>query len=173
MTSGWLLWISFGLGCALLALTLIDVRTFRLPDLLTLPTLVAGLGITAAFSPESIVGHLFGAAAGYGVFAAIGWLYAALRGRDGLGLGDAKLLAAGGAWLSWQALPYVVLIAATLALLVSTVAHVARAVMPAPDRPRSASSPLSGAARIPFGPYLAAAIWLLWLYGTPNSKTEE
>jgi leader peptidase (prepilin peptidase)/N-methyltransferase len=78
-----------------------------------------------------------------------------LRGREGLGFGDAKLLAAGGAWLSWQSVPSVVLIAAVLALaVVLGIALVRR-------------TRLSAATRVPFGPYLAAAIWLVWLYGPP------
>ena len=153
--SGWLLWATSALGWALLALSIIDLRTYRLPDLLTVPILAAGLGVAAIAEPETIFDHLLGAAAGYAALAGIGWLYRAARGRDGLGCGDAKLLAAGGAWLSWQALPVVVLIAATLALLVTGLSQVAQK--------RSISADML----VPFGPYLAAAIWLVWIYGVP------
>ena len=153
--SGWSLWATCALGCALLALSIIDVRTYRLPDLLTLPVLAGGLSVAAVAQPEALPAHLLGAAAGYAALAGIGWLYRAARGRDGLGRGDAKLLAAGGAWLSWQALPMVVLIAAALALLVTVLSQLARA------------GSLSAEMRVPFGPYLAAAIWLVWIYGAP------
>ena len=153
--SGWLLWASCGLGWALLAAGLIDLRCFRLPDMLVLPLLVCGLGTTALAWPSELPGHLIGAVLGYGGLAATGWVYRVLRGREGLGLGDAKLLAAGGAWLSWQALPSVVLIAAVVALAVVLGAAVAR------------RAPLSPTTRVPFGPYLAGAIWLVWLYGPP------
>ncbi len=153
VASGWLLWVSCALGWTLLALSLIDLRCYRLPDFLTLPTLLAGLAVIAWVSPASLQDHVFGAALGYGALAGIGWLYRILRRREGLGLGDAKLLAAGGAWLSWQALPAIVLTAAALALTVVLAVHLLRRV------------PLSAATRVPFGPYLAAAIWLAWLYG--------
>lgn len=151
--SGWLLWVTCALGWALLALSLIDLRCYRLPDFLTLPVLVAGLAVIAWAWPAALPGHLLGAALGYAALAGIGWLYRALRHRDGLGLGDAKLLAAGGAWLSWQALPGIVLTAALLALVAVLIMRLVRRV------------PLSATMRVPFGPYLAAAIWLAWLYG--------
>ncbi len=151
--SGWQLWTSCGLGWALLALSLIDLRSFSLPDFLTLPILAAGLAVTAWTWPPALPAHLLGAALGYTALAGISWLYRRLRGRDGLGLGDAKLLAAGGAWLSWQSLPDVVLIAAVLALAVAIGASLVRHL------------PLSATTRVPFGPFLAAAIWLVWLYG--------
>jgi leader peptidase (prepilin peptidase)/N-methyltransferase len=149
----WLLWATCVLGWTLLALALIDFRCQRLPDFLTLPLLLAGLAVGAAAWPAALTDHAIGAAAGYTALAAIARLYRRVRGRDGLGLGDAKLLAAGGAWLSWQALPMVVLTAATLALVVEIIGRAAR------------RAPLSAATRVPFGPYLASAIWLAWLYG--------
>jgi leader peptidase (prepilin peptidase)/N-methyltransferase len=74
----------------------------------------------------------------------------------GIGLGDAKLLAAAGAWLSWQALPGVVLIATILAVVFAVATSLWR------------RTPLAAAARVPFGPYLSVAIWLVWLYGPPD-----
>lgn len=153
VVSGWLLWASCALGWALLGLSLIDLRCYRLPDFLTLPILGAGLAATAWAWPAALPDHLIGAALGYGALAGVAWLYRVLRGRDGLGLGDAKLLAAGGAWLSWQALPGVVLSAALLALAAALTLHLVRRVK------------LSAATPVPFGPALAAAIWLAWLYG--------
>lgn len=151
--SGWLLWVTCALGWGLLALSLIDLRCYRLPDFLTLPLLLGGLAVTAWAWPSALPDHLLGVVLGYGALAGIGWLYRRLRGRDGLGLGDAKLLAAAGAWLSWHALPGIVLAAALLALAASVVASLLRRM------------PLAAATRVPFGPFLAAAIWLAWLYG--------
>lgn len=151
--SGWLLWASCALGWALLALSLIDLRCYRLPDCLTLPALLAGLAVTHFAWPAALPAHLLGAVLGYAALAGLGWVYRVLRGRDGIGIGDAKLLAAGGAWLSWQALPGIVLTAAVLALLATLSVRLVR------------RAPLSAMTRVPFGPYLAAAIWLAWLYG--------
>jgi leader peptidase (prepilin peptidase)/N-methyltransferase len=151
--SGWLLWASCGLGWTLLALMLIDLRCYRLPDALTLPLVLAGLAVTAWEWPAALADHAAGTVLGYGAVAGIAWVYRRLRGRDGIGLGDAKLLAAAGAWLSWQSLPWVVLIAAMLALTVAVVGAAVRRM------------PLAAATRVPFGPYLGMAIWLIWLYG--------
>ena len=150
--SGWLLWASCGLGWALLTLTLIDLRCQRLPDFLTLPLLLAGLGVTAGAWPAALPDSVVGAVLGYTALAVVGWLYRRVRGRVGLGLGDAKLLAAGGAWLSWQALPEIVLLAAGLALATAIGLHWLRRL------------PLSAATRVPFGPFLAGAIWIGWMY---------
>jgi leader peptidase (prepilin peptidase)/N-methyltransferase len=92
------------------------------------------------------------AATGFVLLAAAAVLYAKLRGEPGLGLGDAKLLAASGAWLGAQALPSVLLWACGSAIL----GLLLRAW-------RSGS--LSGKSRVPFGPFLAFGTWLVWLYG--------
>jgi len=151
--SGAVLWIGCGLGWTLLVLALIDLRCFRLPDALTLPLLVAGLIVTALVWPADLPDHLLGSVLGYTALAAIGWIYRSMRGRDGLGLGDAKLLAAGGAWVSWKALSSIVTIAAALALTVVLVTWTLRGLPP------------SATTRMPFGAFLAGAIWLIWLYG--------
>ena len=117
-------WIAALLGWWLLALALIDLQTWLLPDALTLPLLVAGLAAAALHQPPGtpLIDALAGAAAGYGLLAGLGYVYRRLRGRDGLGLGDAKLLAAAGAWLGLASLPWVVLAAALLGLLLALVA---------------------------------------------------
>lgn len=152
LVSGWLLWASCLLGWTLLALALTDLRHFLLPDLLTLPLIPAGLAVATLIDPSNLPNHGIGAAAGYLVFALIRSLYARLRGREGLGLGDAKLLAAAGAWLSWPALPSVVLLAG-LGALVATLAR------------RAAGAEVAADERVPLGTWLCAAIWLVWLYG--------
>jgi leader peptidase (prepilin peptidase) / N-methyltransferase len=150
--SGWLLWASLALGWTLLALAAIDIRHYWLPDRLTLPLIPAGLLVAWLVDPAALAGHAIGALAGFLAFAGIAWAYRQLRRRAGLGLGDAKLLAAAGAWLGWPALPGLVVVAAGLALAVALV--------------RAASGERLGAAsRIAFGPYLALALWLFWLYG--------
>jgi len=103
--------ILLGAGWTLGLLGVVDLLVLRLPDVLTLPLGVAGLVFAPGLLGTPLVEHLVGAAAGFGALAGLGWAYARLRGRDGLGLGDAKLLAVAGAWLGWRALPSVVVIA--------------------------------------------------------------
>jgi leader peptidase (prepilin peptidase)/N-methyltransferase len=152
--SGWLLVVTCGLGWVLLTLAVIDWRHFLLPDLLTLPLIPAGLAVAYGIDPGLLAGHAAGALGGFAVFAAIGFGYRKVLQREGMGLGDAKLLAAAGAWLGWQALPGLVVIAACGALAVA----LARAAL---------GVRLGATMRIAFGSYLALAIWLVWLYGPP------
>ena len=92
-------WLDCLLGWTLLALAWIDWKHMVLPDVLTLPLILAGFGATLLDAPEAISEHAAAAVAGYGAFRAIEIGYRRLRGREGLGQGDAKLLAAAGAWL--------------------------------------------------------------------------
>ncbi len=98
-------------GWTLGLLAMVDLLSLRLPDLLTLPLGVAGLVFGPGLVGTPLVEHVIGGAAGYAVLSLVSWAYARVRGRDGMGLGDAKLLAAGGAWLGWTALPNVVVLA--------------------------------------------------------------
>jgi leader peptidase (prepilin peptidase)/N-methyltransferase len=153
---GWPLWAVCGLGWALLALALIDARHFLLPDVLTLPLVLAGLAAALADGPSWPIpprDALIGAATGYVVLLAVGFLYRRLRGREGLGQGDAKLLAAAGAWTGWMGLPSVVLIAALAAL-----GWVATESLIRGRRPRLGQ-------RVAFGVFLALGTWLVVLYG--------
>ncbi|SHE67001.1 leader peptidase (prepilin peptidase) / N-methyltransferase [Loktanella atrilutea] len=134
-----------GLGVTLLVLSVIDIRTFRLPDDLTLPLILSGWLVNLVRSGAWPWDMFVAAAAGYLVFALIGWIHFRLRHMEGLGLGDAKLLAAAGAWVGLHALPVVVLLAALGGL--------GHAVM---------AGPTSGQ-RIPFGPWLAASFFGVWL----------
>jgi leader peptidase (prepilin peptidase)/N-methyltransferase len=140
------------LAAALVALSTIDTLTFELPDVLTLPLAAAGVALHLVAGPAVAAGQAVAALIGYAALAGLSRAYAALRGRAGLGLGDAKLLAAGAAWLGLAALPTVVALAAAAALVTVAVAWL-----------RGGS--LSLDARLPFGPYLALAIWLVWLHG--------
>jgi leader peptidase (prepilin peptidase)/N-methyltransferase len=152
-TAGFDLWASAALGWTLLALALIDARTFLLPDALTLPLLAAGLAVAALEDRAALLDHAIGAAAGFFVLAGIALVYRRWRRRDGMGLGDAKLLAALGAWVSWTGLPSVLLLAAASALAFA----LARAWF--------RGQRLAATDRLPFGPALCFAGWLVWLYG--------
>ncbi len=145
------LWLGCLLGWTLLALGWIDWRTMLLPDLLTLPLLLAGLGAAWLLEPDALADRAAAAVLGYLAFRAIEVGYRKLRGRDGLGQGDAKLLAAAGAWTGLAALPLIVFSAAVAGLCVALVGHL-----------RGAR--IGAATAVPFGPALALALWLVWLY---------
>ena len=145
------LWATCALGWSLLALAWIDWDHLRLPDALTLPLLALGLFATWALDPEAAADHAAAAALAYLAFRGVALAYRLLRGREGLGQGDAKLLAASGAWVGFAGLPSVVLYAALIALATTLLQRLRRRT--AADTP------------IPFGPYLALATWLVRLYG--------
>ena len=132
-----------GLLWTLLALTCIDLDTQLLPDDLTLPLLWAGLIVNLAgiFTPLSSA--VIGAVAGYLVLWSIYWLFKLIRGKEGMGYGDFKLLAALGAWLGWQMLPVIVLLSSAVGAVVGIGLTVFRR--------RDHNVPIA------FGPYLAAA----------------
>ena len=142
------------LGWSLLLLAAIDIEEFLLPDKLTLPLLAVGLllatiqhfGLLHARLP-SLSDAAIGAGIGYGLFWAIAWSYRRLRGRDGLGLGDAKLLAAGLAWLGIGWLPFLILSSALMGIALAVVTGAWRKS----DMP------------IPFGPPLAVTIWCAFI----------
>lgn len=145
------LWASCVLGWTLLALAIIDWRHLVLRDELTLPLIPAGLLAAWLVDEELLADHLLGALAGFLALWLVREAYWRLRGREGLGLGDAKLLAAAGAWLSWSGLPGVLLVAAVLALAWVTLRWLRGARLEAGDA-------------IAFGPHLCAATWIVWLY---------
>lgn len=158
--SGLLVW-TFGSGAAgmatllfawlLIAMTFIDFDTQLLPDDLTYPLLWAGLliNINGTFVP--LQDAVIGAAAGYLVLWAVYWLFKLVTGKEGMGYGDFKLLAALGAWLGWTMLPTIIL----LSSIVGAVVGISLIVFAKRER----SNP------IPFGPYLAAAGMIAMLYG--------
>jgi leader peptidase (prepilin peptidase)/N-methyltransferase len=150
--SGPALWASCIYGWMLLTLAIIDQRHFLLPDVLTLPMILIGLAVAAMTGMDTAIDHALGAAGGFLSFALIAWVYRRLRGRDGLGEGDAKLLAGIGAWVSWTELPRVVFLAALLGLAIALSSAVRGRRLSATDR-------------LPFGTFLAIAGWLVWLYG--------
>jgi leader peptidase (prepilin peptidase)/N-methyltransferase len=145
-------WLDCVLGWWLLALGWIDARYWLLPDLLTLPLILGGLAASVTFDPEQLTGRALGAAFGYVSLLTIAALYRVLRGREGLGRGDAKLLAASGAWVGAVALSQVILLAALAALAGAGCL-------------RLAGIRLGAHSALPFGPFLALATWLIWLFG--------
>jgi leader peptidase (prepilin peptidase)/N-methyltransferase len=143
-------WLGCGLGWTLLALGWIDFDHRRLPDVLTLPLLLAGLAVTQGLMPNALIDHAGAAVLGYLGFRGIALAYRRWRHRDGLGQGDAKLLAAGGAWLGLAALPNVLLIGAGLTLIAALLSTLR-------------GTRISRTSAFAFGPGLAFAIWAVWL----------
>lgn len=146
------LWVDCGLGWTLLTLAWIDCESLLLPDVLTLPLLLAGLVLTLCVTPEALTDHSLAAASGYLSLQAVAFGYRRLRGREGLGGGDIKLVAAAGAWCGLAMLPSVVTGSAIAGLL----AALALALM---------GHTVTSRTRIPFGPCIALAFWLARLHG--------
>lgn len=143
------------LSWMLIALIFIDLDHMLLPDQLTLPLLwlglLASLGITEVNPRDAILG----AAAGYLSLWSVYWAFKLLTGKEGMGYGDFKLLAALGAWVGWQYLPMIILLSSCVGALFGL------AIMLLKKRQQAESESLA----IPFGPYLATAGWLTLLYG--------
>jgi leader peptidase (prepilin peptidase)/N-methyltransferase len=112
-------WIDSGLGWALLCASWIDAETYVLPDCFTLTLILAGLAVTWIQQRNAIYNHAAAAALGYVAFRVVDAIYLTVRKRHGLGIGDAKLLGAAGAWLGVTALPGVVIAASVIAILMS------------------------------------------------------
>lgn len=136
---------------ALIALTVIDLREMILPDDLTAPLVWIGLGMSTlpvfVGMPESI----WGAIAGYLSLWSIYWLFKLATGREGMGYGDFKLMAALGAWFGWAALPLMLLLSSA----VGAVIGIGLIVFKGRDKTQP----------IPFGPYIAGAGWLMLIWG--------
>ncbi|MGM0552866.1 MAG: prepilin peptidase [Pseudomonadota bacterium] len=135
----------------LIAASGIDARTTLLPDQLTLPLVWLGLLVNIPGTFTDLQSAVIGAISGYLVLWLIYHGFRLATGKEGMGYGDFKLLAALGAWLGWQALPLILL----LASLVGAVVGIALILLRGRDR----NIP------IPFGPYLAAAGWLALAWG--------
>lgn len=149
---GWLVWASCLFGWLLLTLAWIDQCHMILPDSLTLPLIPSGLIVAYLAVPERILDHLSGAVLGFAVLFGLDLAYRRLRGRQGLGRGDAKLLSGIGAWVGWQGLASVVLVAAITGLGLA----LSRGV---------GGRRLTLLEKLPFAPHLCIGAWLVWLYG--------
>lgn len=142
------------------AIAVSDARAYLIPDTLNAAALALGLMHAAAVADVPFEGILAALARG-GVlallFLALRLGYRALRGRDGLGLGDVKLAAVAGVWLEVPAIPLAIEIAALSALLAYAIRHGLRR--------RRGRAPSLRHARLPFGLFFAPAIWIGWLLG--------
>ena len=161
---------NFGFGLAalggllltwfLIALTFIDLDHQLLPDSLTLPLLWAGL-LLSLWAPETggtaipvdVRSSIIGAIAGYLSLWSVYHLFRLVTGKEGMGYGDFKLLAALGAWMGWKMLIPIILVAAVVGAFVG--------VLTLKRRGQSTATPIA------FGPFLAAAGWLMLMFGRP------
>jgi len=156
--AGWEALMAITLTLTLVAITMIDADTQLIPDSIVLPLMWLGLAMSL-FHPLAGADTLFiaptdaivGAMAGYLALWSVYWLFKIATGKDGMGYGDFKLLAALGAWLGWQQLPMIIMMSAVVGVAI----NIAMIVGGGRDR----STP------IPFGPYLAGASWITMLWG--------
>jgi leader peptidase (prepilin peptidase)/N-methyltransferase len=165
MLSGYIAW-HFGFSAmalsaliftwALIALAFIDLDTFFLPDDITLPLLWTGLVVNFGGVFADLQSAVIGAVGGYLALWSVFWLFKLATGKEGMGYGDFKLLAAIGAWLGWKMLPLTVLLSSLVGAIIGILLMVfARHGRNVP---------------IPFGPYLAVAGFIALLYGEPINK---
>lgn len=149
--ASWQFLAALGFSWTLIILFFIDLEHKILPDNLTLLLVWAGLLINTAQVFTSVENAVFGAIFGYGFFWMIAFLYHRWRGVEGLGLGDAKLLSACGAWFGWQILPLIILLSSLLGTVIGSVYLLTR----------------RGTLReaIPFGPFIAIAAFISMIWG--------
>ncbi|MFZ9194141.1 MAG: prepilin peptidase [Burkholderiales bacterium] len=166
MLSGYIAWhFGFGMAAAgallftwaMIALTFIDLDTFFLPDSITLPLLWLGLLFNIGSTYVSLSSAVIGAVAGYLSLWSVYWAFKWATGKEGMGYGDFKLLAAIGAWLGWTMLP--------LTILLSSLVGAAIGIFMIVFAGRGRSVP------IPFGPYLAIAGMIALLYGPALTRS--
>ncbi|GBQ87691.1 prepilin peptidase [Asaia krungthepensis] len=141
-------------GWWLLLLAAIDLRSFTLPDYLTIPLMGTGLAFASLNGKTNFHIHCLAALIAWLALEGVATLYRRFRGRDGLGGGDAKLLAAGGGWLGPLILPEILFSGALLTLIGAWILQRGR---------------LDGNTRVPFGPGLALALWGGWLFQATGS----
>ncbi|NDW14142.1 prepilin peptidase [Alteromonas genovensis] len=134
----------------LISLIFIDVDKMLLPDQLTLPLLWLGLLLSTSDVFVGTTDAIIGAAAGYLSLWSVYWLFKLVTGKEGMGYGDFKLLAALGAYTGWQGLPVIILLSSFVGAVIGI------AIMMIQNKGKSLA--------IPFGPYLAVAGWLTLLY---------
>jgi leader peptidase (prepilin peptidase) / N-methyltransferase len=136
---------------SLISLTMIDADHKLLPDQITLPLLWAGLLVNSFGVFATLNDAVWGAIAGYLSLWSVYWAFKKLTGKEGMGYGDFKLLAALGAWMGWQTLPVVILLSSLVGAIIGSI------VLAISKQGRNTA--------IPFGPYLAIAGWIAFLWG--------
>lgn len=156
-------WVVFSLGLtvqaglvlvltwSLLVLTMIDIDHHLLPDNMTLPLMWLGLLANTQGYFTDLNSAVLGAVAGYLSLWSVFWLFKLVTGKEGMGFGDFKLLAALGAWMGWQALPVIII----LSSMVGAAIGIAGILILGKDKNKP----------IPFGPYLAIAGWIAFFWG--------
>ncbi len=140
-------------GWLLITLAALDAQHHWLPDKLTLPLAVCGLAASLWVDDPGLVNRTIGGIAGFSALFLIGWSYRLLRGREGLGGGDPKLLGAVGCWLGWSALPFVILGAALVGLIAVAMMHI---------RGRAVNRDSA----LPLGTFIAITAFPLWIVQT-------
>ena len=153
---GWSALGAFLLIWALVSLTFIDFDTTYLPDAITLPLLWCGLLFNVGNTYTDLASAVIGAVAGYLALWSVYWGFKLLTGKEGMGYGDFKLLAALGAWMGWQMLPVIVLLSSVVGAIVGL------SLIVLAKRGREIP--------IPFGPYLAAAGLIAFFWGEQLSN---
>ncbi|TRY30611.1 prepilin peptidase [Aliiglaciecola sp. M165] len=148
---GWQAAAAVFLTWCLMALIFIDIDKMLLPDQITLPLLWLGLLLSTAGVFVDATDAIIGAAAGYLSLWSVYWLFKLLTGKEGMGYGDFKLLAALGAWMGWQHLAIIIL----LSSFVGAVIGISYLIIKGKEK----------GSHIPFGPYLAIAGWLTLMFG--------
>ena len=139
------------LGFFLIAMTMIDADTQLLPDDLTLPLVWLGLLVNLNGTFTSLPSAVMGAVAGYLSLWSIYWLFKLATGKEGMGYGDFKLLAALGAWMGWAMLPVILLLSSVVGAVVGIIMILLSRI--------GRNTPL------PFGPYLAGAGLIALFFG--------
>jgi leader peptidase (prepilin peptidase)/N-methyltransferase len=142
---------------AIIALTCIDLDTQLLPDNITMPLLWLGLLFNLSNTFTSLSNAVVGAICGYLILWSVYWMFKLVTGKEGMGYGDFKFLAAIGAWLGWQMLPLVILLSSVVGAVVGITLIVA--VKRGKDIP------------IPFGPYLAGGGLIALFWGTQLTQS--
>ena len=137
-------------GWQLIALAALDVEHFWLPNILTATLAATGL-LAALLDPATLQDRVIGGAAGFTSLFLIAWAYKRVRGRDGLGAGDPKLLGAIGCWLGWQALPLVLVGASGIGLIAVVLM-------------RLRGQAIAATTRMPLGALMAVAAFPLWIW---------
>jgi leader peptidase (prepilin peptidase)/N-methyltransferase len=147
-----------GLALLMVAIAAIDLRSFLIPNHLSAAGFSLALLHALAYEPDAMLWAVMVAVLRGGILAlgffALRSLYARLRGRQGIGLGDVKLAAVAGAWLDWQVLP----IAIDIAVAVALASYLLRQIL--------LGRSVSLTQRLPFGFFLAPAIWIGWVWQT-------